>query len=202
MKKITALFSFILFSLCMVSNLQAEVSTGRLAPDFRLEDTHGQSHALSDFLGRYVVLEWTNYECPFVKKHYSGGNMQSLQKELTGEGVVWLSIGSSAEGNQGYFSADEWNKRASEKNASPTAILLDPYGEVGRMYEAKTTPHMFVINPDGVLIYAGAIDSVASPDPADIEGATNYVRQAVHEAMAGKPVSVPATKSYGCSVKY
>lgn len=180
----------------------AAPQTGQPAPDFTLTDSNGQSHKLSDFKGKLVVLEWLNHGCPFVKKHYGSGNMQQLQKEFTGKGVVWLSIVSSAPGKQGHMSPEETNKAKEESGSAATAVLIDEDGTVGRLYEAKTTPHMFIVGPEGTLIYSGAIDSVSSPDPADVVGAKNYVKQALEEALAGKPVSEPSTKAYGCGVKY
>lgn len=178
------------------------VTVGGQAPDFTLKDIYGRSHSLSDYRGKYVVLEWTNYECPFVKKHYNSFNMQELQRKLTAEGVVWLSINSSAPGKQGHFSPAEWQRLSHEKGVVATAILLDSDGRVGRAYGAKTTPHMFVIDPQGSVIYQGAIDSIPSTDTADIPIAKNYVVQALKEARAGEPVSQPSTQPYGCSVKY
>lgn len=180
----------------------AAPQTGQPAPDFTLTDSNGQSHKLSDSKGKLVVLEWLNHGCPFVKKHYGSGNMQQLQKEFTGKGVVWLSIVSSAPGKQGHMSPEETNKAKEESGSAATAVLIDEDGTVGRLYEAKTTPHMFIVGPEGTLIYSGAIDSVSSPDPADVVGAKNYVKQALEEALAGKPVSEPSTKAYGCGVKY
>jgi peroxiredoxin len=178
------------------------VPVGQAAPAFTLTDTKGTSHNLADFKGKVVVLEWTNPECPFVVKHYSQGHMQALQKETTAKGVVWLSICSSAPGKQGQMSPADWNKTITDKNIAATAVLLDESGKVGKLYDAKTTPHMFVINKDGVLVYAGAIDSVKSTDAADIAKATNHVKVAVDEVLAGKPVSTSSTTPYGCSVKY
>lgn len=175
---------------------------GQPAPEFTLTDSNGQSHNLSDFKGKFVVLEWLNHGCPFVKKHYDGGNMQGLQKEYTGKDVVWLSIVSSAPGKQGNMSPEETNKTKEEKGAAPTAVLIDEDGTVGKLYDAKVTPELFVINPEGTLIYAGAIDDKKSVEPADVAGAKNYVKQALDEAMAGNPVSNPQTEAYGCSVKY
>jgi len=175
---------------------------GAPAPEFSATDIHGQTRRLSEFKGKYVVLEWHNQGCPFVKKHYNSGNMQRLQKELTGEGVTWLTVISSAPGKQGYVTADEETKYLAEKQASPTDVLLDPDGALGRLYGAKTTPHMFVINDSGVLVYAGAIDDKPSTDLGDVDGAKNYVRAAYEEAKQGKPVSVSVTAPYGCSVKY
>ncbi len=180
----------------------AEVKTGEPAPDFTLTDTNGKSHTLSEHKGKYVVLEWFNYECPFVVKHYDSKNMQKLQEEYTGKDVVWLSINSSAEGKQGQYAADEMNKLASERGVKATALLLDGDGKVGKLYGAKTTPHMFIIDPKGALIYQGAIDDKPSVDQEDIATSKNYVKSALDAAMAGQPVADPITKSYGCSVKY
>ena len=175
---------------------------GDPAPDFTLTDSNGKSQALSAYKGKYVVLEWTNNECPFVVKHYKSGNMQSQQKELTGKGVIWLSIVSSAPGKQGNVDGAKANELTKSRGASPTAVLLDPAGDVGRKYDAKTTPHMYIVAPDGKLIYMGGIDSVPSSDAEDIAKATPYVKVALSEAMAGKPVSNTSTRPYGCSVKY
>jgi peroxiredoxin len=180
----------------------AAVESGEPAPDFTLKDSKGNPQKLSSYSGKFVVLEWLNPECPFVKKHYSAGNMQKLQKEYTAKGVVWLSIISSAPGKQGYRTGPQADADTKDKNASPTAVLLDPSGEVGQLYEAKTTPHMYVINPEGKLIYSGAIDSIRSANPEDCATATNYVRETLDAALSGKPVPTPETKSYGCSIKY
>lgn len=178
------------------------LETGKAAPDFTLVDTHGKSHSLADFKGKTVVLEWTNPGCPFVIKHYGSGNMQALQKEYSAKGVVWLSICSSATGKQGHMSPDEWNKTLSKEGSTPTALLLDGDGKVGRLYGAKTTPHMFVIDAGGKVVYEGAIDSIKSPNAGDIPKATNHVKAALDEVLAGKPVTLPVTTPYGCSVKY
>jgi peroxiredoxin len=175
---------------------------GDAAPDFKATDTDGKVRTLKDYNGKYVVLEWTNKDCPFVKKHYDSQNMQNLQKEYTGKGVVWLTIISSHKGKQGFVTAQEANQTKAKWNATPTAILLDAKGKMARLYGAKTTPHMFVINPKGTLIYAGAIDDQATTDPKDLATAKNYVRAALDADMAGKPVADPLTKPYGCSVKY
>jgi len=188
--------------LTIMGTALAEPHTGEPAPEFTLTDSNGQSHKLSDFKGKFVVLEWLNHGCPFVVKHYGSGNMQKLQKEFTGKDVVWLSIASSAPGKQGNMTPAEANVAKEEKGSAATAVLLDADGTVGRLYNAKVTPHMFVINSEGTLIYMGAIDSVKSPDPADVANAKNYVKQALDEAMAGKPVSEPTTTPYGCGVKY
>lgn len=180
----------------------AAVEPGEAAPEFTLTDSKGISHKLSDFRGKLVVLEWLNHDCPFVKKHYSGGNMQKLQKEYTAKGVVWLSIISSAPGKQGHRTGPQADADTEDKGAAPTAVLLDPAGEVGKKYDAKTTPEMFVIDKEGKVIYSGAIDSIKSTDSADIAKAENHVRAALDAALAGKPVPTPQTTPYGCSVKY
>lgn len=179
---------------------KAEV--GRPAPPFVLTSVKGDTFALTDYRGSYVVLEWTNYDCPFVRKFYGSGTMQKLQEELAEKGVIWLSICSSAPGKQGHFTKEEWMRRIAEWDVKSKAVLLDPNGEIGRAYGAMTTPHMFVINPEGVLIYAGAIDDKPSTDPNDIPSARNYVKAALEAAWDGKPVETPTTKPYGCSVKY
>ena len=175
---------------------------GAPAPDFKATDSNGRMRQLSEYRGKYVVLEWHNNGCPFTRKHYESGNMQRLQKEWTSRGVIWFTVISSAAGQQGYVTAEQENEYLTRMNAVPTAALLDPQGDVGRLYAAKTTPHMFIINPDGVLIYDGAIDSKSTTDQGDIATATNYVSQALGEAMAGKAVSTPTSRPYGCSVKY
>ena len=182
--------------------LVAEPLVAEKAPDFTLTDTNGVSHTLSDYQGRYVVLEWVNYDCPFVRKHYKSGNMQDLQKEYTQREVVWLSICSSAEGKQGQFSNAEIKNRMNEFDASPTHYLNDLDGFVGRLYQAKTTPHMFIINPEGILVYQGAIDNHPFFWEKGLFDATNYIREALDYAMNGQSVAVTNTKSYGCSVKY
>jgi opacity protein-like surface antigen len=181
---------------------QAAAVVGQPAPDFTLVDSHGAKHSLSELKGKIVVLEWVNYRCPFVGKHYGSGNMQQLQKTYTGKGVVWLSINSSAEGKEGYFEPDQINALMKEKGAAPTAYLVDSDGAVGRAYGAKTTPHMFVVNAKGAVVYAGGIDDTPSTDQADIAAAKNFVSKALDEALAGKPVSTASSQAYGCSVKY
>lgn len=183
-------------------NANAAPVIGETAPDFTAVDTNGVKHTLSDFVGKNVVLEWTNHECPFVVKHYDSGNMQKLQKEATENGVVWLTIVSSADGKQGNVSPEEANKIVEEADAHPTAKILDPTGAIGKMYDAKTTPHMFVINEEGILVYAGAIDSDSSPKQESIEGATNYVTEALKSLNNNEEVKVSSTKPYGCGVKY
>ena len=157
---------------------------------------------LDQYRGKYVVLEWHNQGCPFTRKHYVSGNMQALQKQWTGKGVVWLTVISSAPGAQGYVTAAQENDYLAKMHAAPTAALLDPDGKLGRLYDAKTTPDMFIIDPQGKLIYAGAIDNRPTPDVGDIQGADNYVSDALSAAMSGKSVAMPYTRAYGCSVKY
>lgn len=175
---------------------------GDQAPDFTLTDTDGNARSLSDFTGKYVVLEWVNFDCPFVRAHYLSGNIPSMQTQYTEEGVVWLSICSSAPGKQGHFEGEELANRMEQAGWQGTAYLIDESGEVGRLYEAKTTPHMYLISPDGMLVYAGAINSKPSADPEDIPEATNYVQAAFAAHTSGEPVSPNVTAPYGCSVKY
>jgi peroxiredoxin len=178
------------------------VRVGNAAPDFTGTDSNGKTQKLSEYHGKYVVLEWTNNGCPYTQKHYESGNMQALQKEWTAKGVVWLTVLSSATGEQGYMTASQENAYVSKEHAAPTAVILDPTGVIGHAYEAKTTPHMFVIDPSGKLIYAGAIDDHPTTDPADIKSSKNYVSGALSESMAGRPVATSYTRPYGCSVKY
>lgn len=180
----------------------AQPVVGQPAPPFTLTDTSGKEHSLSDFKGKVVVLEWVNHGCPFVKKHYSSKNMQKHQKAATDKGAVWLSICSSAPGKQGHMAAAEAAAMSADVGSSATAYLLDEDGKVGKAYNARTTPEMFVIDQNGVLQYMGAIDDKPSADAADIEGAVNHVEKAVEEVLAGKPVTTSTTKPYGCSVKY
>jgi peroxiredoxin len=180
----------------------AETEVGKAAPNFSLPDTNGKPHSLADLKGKYVVLEWYQPDCPFVRKHYRSGNMQALQKEYTAKGVTWLSIDSSAPGEEGNYPAGKLNEISAQDSAARTALLLDPSGEVGRLYGAKTTPDMYVIDPSGILVYKGAIDNKRSTDLADVKTATNYVKGALEAVMAGKTVATTATQPYGCSVKY
>src|SRR5215831_13501832 len=178
------------------------VRIGDPAPDFTAVDSNGKHQHLADFKGKYVVLEWHNQGCPYTKKHYESSNMQRLQKEWTGKGVIWLTVISSAPGTQGFVTPSQENEYLKQMNAAPTAVLMDPGGSLGHLYGAKTTPHMFIIDPSGTLIYNGAIDDHSTSDPADIASSKNYVSAALSEAMAGKPVTEGATRPYGCSVKY
>ena len=175
---------------------------GSMAPEFKGVDSNGVQHSLGEYRGKYVVLEWANRGCPYEQKHYNSGNMESLQRQWTAKGVVWLSVLSSAPGQQGYVTPAEENDYLKTMKASPTAALLDPTGAIGHLYDARTTPHIFVIDPTGKIVYQGAIDNQPTPDPASLKNADNYLNDALNAAMAGKPVAVAVTKSYGCSVKY
>ena len=177
-------------------------SVGQPAPPFELADASGKPVKLADFKGKFVVLEWTNPGCPFVAKHYGSQNMQALQKEATAKGVVWLSISSTAKDHYDYLAPAALVQRYKEWGSAPNAMLMDDDGQVGRAYGARTTPHMYVIDPQGMLVYAGGIDDKRSADPADVKTAKNFVRVALGEAMAGKPVSTPTAAPYGCSIKY
>jgi peroxiredoxin len=179
-----------------------EAAIGKAAPEFRLADTTGKDVDLSALKGKFVVLEWTNPDCPFVRKHYDSGNMQKLQRQYTAKGVVWLTINSSAPGKQGNYPPEKWNSIIKERNSAATAVLLDPDGKVGRLYGAKTTPHLFVISPAGILLYMGAIDDKPTFAVEDVATAVNYLQLALDAAMAGKPVATPVTQPYGCGVKY
>jgi peroxiredoxin len=188
--------------LVCATNLAAQATVNDAAPQFSAQTSAGKTLNLADYKGKYVVLEWLNPNCPFVKKHYDSGNMQSLQKDAAGKGVVWLSVASNSKTAREYSNPDELNAWNKEKNGFATAILMDSDGKVGRAYGARATPHMYVVDPQGKLIYAGAIDSKASANPADIQSSTNYVGQALNEALAGKAVSKPTSTAYGCSIKY
>ena len=195
-------FSAMALGLVAQTPVFADGVVGKAAPAFTLTDTTGQKRSLSDFAGKTVVLEWLNHDCPFVRKHYGSGNMQALQAKETAAGVVWLSVVSSSAGKEGNYPPEKLNEMTAAKSAKPTAVLLDPDGTAGRAYGAKTTPHMFVIDGKGTLVYAGAIDDKSSTDPAEVKTARNYVAAALEELRAGKPVSVASTTAYGCGVKY
>ncbi|HWB31953.1 MAG TPA: redoxin domain-containing protein [Acidobacteriaceae bacterium] len=173
-----------------------------MAPEFKGTDSNGVTHTLSQYRGKYVVLEWANRGCPYEQKHYLSGNMEQLQRQWTAKGVVWLSIISSAPGEQGYVTASEENEYLKQMKAAPTAALLDPAGTIGHLYDARTTPHIFVIDPAGKIIYQGALDNQPTPDPASLKIADNYLNDALNAAMAGKQIPIQVTKPYGCSVKY
>ena len=180
----------------------AAPSVGQLAPDFSLRDASGKTVKLSDFRGKHVVLEWTNPGCPYVRKHYDSGNMPATQKEALGKGVVWLAINSTEKSSYDYQEPVKLVSWLKERQSQPTALLMDEEGTAGRAYGARTTPHMYIVDPQGRLAYAGGIDSIPSSDPDDINKAVNYVRQGLNEALAGKSISVAATRPYGCSIKY
>jgi peroxiredoxin len=180
----------------------AAAAAGQPAPDFAAVDSNGKAVKLADFKGKTVVLEWTNHDCPYVRKHYGSGNMQALQADAAAKGVVWLSVISSAKGQQGYVEGLEANKLSEDRKAKPAAVLLDPTGKIGKTYGATATPNMFVIGPDGQLVYGGAIDDRASASVSDIPKARNFVREAVVAATTGKAMTPAATRAYGCSVKY
>lgn len=203
MNRIVKLLAIILSLSSMLPALSyAEVKIGELAPDFTLIDSNKKQRSLSEFEGKYIVLEWFNPECPFVRKHYDGGHMQGLQGKFTERDIVWLSIDSSAEGNQGHLFTEEAQNYIREKGVRSTAVLLDPLGNVGKLYGAKTTPHMFIIDPQGKLVYQGAIDDISSTNMDDVDKAKNYVDETLSLVLSGGLVTNFATKSYGCSVKY
>jgi peroxiredoxin len=197
-------FSAILAAVAILAARSAPAAAvvGRPAPAFTLPDSNGKAHSLAAFEGKVVVLEWWNPECPFVGKHYGSGNMQKLQKEWTAKGVVWLTVSSSAAGQQGHVDGAKANALVKEKGAVPTAVLLDHDGKTGRAYGAKTTPHVFVVDGAGTLVYAGGVDDKPSTDQADIATARNHVAAALAEVTAGKPVTTASTQPYGCGVKY
>jgi peroxiredoxin len=180
----------------------AQPRIGAPAPAFSLTDSSGKAVSLAEHKGKTVVLEWTNHECPYVRKHYGGNNVQALQKKWTGQGVVWLTVISSMPNSQGYVTADEANKLTADRNAAPSAVLFDPKGEVGRAYGAATTPHMYVITGDGTLAYMGGIDDKPTTRLEDLKTAKNFVDLALAELAQGKPVSVTTSRAYGCSIKY
>ena len=192
------LIAFVLYT----GSAGAAPRVGEPAPDFTGVDTQSKTHRLADYRGKTVVLEWTNHDCPYVRKHYSAGNMQEQQREAAAQGVIWLSVISSAPGQQGHVSPAEADELTRARQAAPHAVLLDPEGRIGRAYGAKTTPHLYLIDEAGKLVYMGGIDSITTADPADIPQATQYVRVALKERAAGQPISAPVTRPYGCSVKY
>lgn len=196
----SSLLAFLLVAFTLPAFPSAKV--GAAAPGFAVMDMHGKTRNLSEFAGSYVVLEWLNYGCPFVGKHYGSGNMQSLQKQWTDKGVVWLSVISSAPGEQGHSNQEKAKADYAAKGSKATTVLLDAKGALGKSYGAATTPHMFVIDPKGNLIYNGGIDDKPTTDQSDVKTATNYVSMALRESMAGKAISVPSSQPYGCNVKY
>lgn len=189
-------------ALTIIMPAAAAPDIGKPAPDFTIADSAGVPHTLSAYRGKTVILEWTNHGCPYVRRHYDTGNMQALQKETTGQGMIWLSVISSAPGTQGHVSGPEADALTEQRGAAPTAVLLDPAGKVGRLYDARTTPHMYVIDPEGTLVYQGAIDDRPYASHAETAQARNHVRNALAQMAAGKPVDPAVTRPYGCSVKY
>jgi peroxiredoxin len=190
------------FAITHEADAKANLAIGKPAPDFSGTDSTGKPVKLGDLKGKTVVLEWTNHDCPYVVKHYSGGNMQALQKEAAAQGVVWLSIISSAPGEQGHVDGKRADDLTAKRGAAPTAVVLDPSGSIGRLYDARTTPHMFVIDRTGVLQYMGGIDDKATSNAADIKTSKNYVRLALASVAKGEKVADAVTRPYGCSVKY
>ncbi|MEQ8349186.1 MAG: redoxin domain-containing protein [Sneathiellaceae bacterium] len=200
---LTAVAGFAAVTLADIgANDAVAAEVGQAAPVFTGRTVDGQEVNLADLKGRTVVLEWTNHQCPYVEKHYGTGNMQALQKTATGKGVTWISVISSAPGLQGHVSADKAKALTAERDAAPTEIVLDPEGTIGRMYGARTTPHMYVIDPDGVLVFAGGIDDKPSARWSTVENANNYVRMALGDLQAGRKVGTSVSQPYGCSVKY
>ena len=197
MKTVLLVLSFLAASVSYAS-----IEVGKAAPNFTEKDQEGKTHSLKDFKGQWLVLEWFNEGCPYVKKHYESNNMQKLQKMFTGKGVKWLTVATSAKGKQGYVAPADAKAQIKRSKMQSTALLLDADGTMGKSYGAKTTPHMFIINPQGKVAYAGAIDSNNSANPATIKSSTNYVADALNAALAGKSIKTAATKPYGCSVKY
>lgn len=189
-------------ALLLAAAAQAAPAVGQAAPEFTLQDAAGKAVKLSDFRGKHVVLEWTNPGCPYVRKHYDSGNMAATQRDATAKGVVWLSINSTEKSSYDYMEPAKLVAWQKERRMQPTATLMDEEGGTGKAYGARTTPHMYIVDPQGRLVYAGGIDSVPSSNPADIQRAVNYVKQAVAEASAGKPISNAVTRPYGCSIKY
>jgi peroxiredoxin len=200
--KRTIASSLIAAGMLLAGTVHAEAVVGQQAPAFSGTDSTGKPVSLSQFKGKYVVMEWINPECPFVKKHYDGGNMPGTQKYAAGKGVVWVAVSTSADSGDRNAKAAAVNDWLKAKGAAPTVTVMDTGGAIGRAYGARTTPHMYLIDPNGKLVYAGAIDSKPTANPADIKTATNYVVQAIDDSLAGKPLAQAVTKPYGCSVKY
>jgi len=194
--------SIVSLSFAMVAGSALAVTAGNAAPDFSVADSNGKTVKLSDYKGKFVVLEWTNPECPFVRAQYGADAMQALQKDASGKDVVWLTVNSTNKSSSEFKTGTEMSKWMKDKGAAQNAILIDATSATGRAYDAKTTPHMFVINPAGTIVYAGAIDDKRSARESDRKTANNYVRAALGETLAGKPVTVASTTPYGCSVKY
>lgn len=202
LNKITTICSLMLLALAPTMANASSAITGEKAPEFEFTDTNGTHHNITDFHGKNVVLEWTNHHCPFVIKHYDTRNMQTLQKESTDGGAIWISIVSSAEGKQGHITTEAANEIVTQNGAHPTYKILDEKGEIGKLYGASTTPHMFVIDAKGILAYQGAIDDNSSHKADAVKGANNHVRAALSDLNAGHAVKTATTKPYGCGVKY
>jgi peroxiredoxin len=202
MKRSTSILGGAAVALLCAVIAQASVSVGQSAPDFKVKDTNGKEQSLSAYKGKFVVLEWTNPGCPFVQKHYDTANMPATQKAAESKGVVWLTVSSTAKDAGDYKQPADLAAWLKQKGAQPTAVLMDDDGKIGQAYGARTTPHMFVIDPQGKLVYAGAIDSKATARKDDVKGATNYVKVALDEALAGKSISKATSEPYGCSIKY
>lgn len=202
MRKFTLLPTIAVATIALTSPLSAAQKNGVLAQDFKLTDMYGKTVQLSKFRGKTIVLEWNNPGCPFVQKHYSSGNMQAAQAKARKQGVVWLTINSGAKGKQGYMTGKQAQQFTKEQGSKSTKYLLDRKGVVGKAYAAKTTPHMYIIDDKGTLVYQGGIDNRPTANPADIKGARNHVLAALSEITAGKPISVTRSRPYGCSVKY
>ena len=197
------LCSLLMLSLGLCAgSLASAPQVGTPAPGFSGTDTTGKTWSLADLKGRALILEWTNHDCPYVRKHYSTGNMQALQKEAEAAGYLWLSVISSAPGKQGHVTPERADELTRDRGAAPKAVILDESGTIGRAYGARTTPHMYIIGEDGTLLYMGGIDDIRSSDPADVPKARNFVRAAIADVTAGRPVAEPVTPPYGCSVKY
>jgi peroxiredoxin len=201
MKRRSLLLGSATFALAPAAAL-ASADLGQMAPAFAATDSNGKSWSLADLRGKVIVLETTNHDCPYVGKHYRSGNMQAQQREAAARGVVWLTVAASAPGEQGYVTAAEANEIVRQNNAAPAAVLLDPQSKIAHAYGATVTPHMYVIDKDGMLVYKGGIDSIPSSNVADIARAKQYVRAALDEVLAGKPVADSSTRPYGCSLKY
>jgi len=199
---LTATAAAVSIALALSTSAAANPQTGTSAPGFTATDSKGVQHTLAAYKGKAVILEWTNHECPYTVKHYATGNMQALQKSATDSGAIWLTVASSRPGTQGHVNALEADKLTDDRKAHPTAVLLDPKGDLGRLYEARTTPHMYIIDPAGMLVYMGAIDDQPTANHASVKTARNYVREALDALAARRPIALASTRPYGCTVKY
>jgi hypothetical protein len=199
---VTQMGSLLCATFLVAAYAHSATAVGQKAPEFTLRDTAGKSVSLADFKGKYVVLEWVNPGCPYVRKHYQSGNMQSTQKDAASKGVVWLAVNSTETSHPDYLKPAALQTWMGEQKAAVTHTLMDESGKIGQQYAARTTPHLYIVNPQGTLVYAGGIDSIASASASDIQSATNYIKVGLGEALAGKPISAAQTRPYGCSVKY